>query len=276
MKAKLVKYPYDEKKYRWDTWYQGKEFEYFWDESLPNNFDTIEPYFETKPKRYGDFAYININSNSNDNGYSNIDISSSFTTKSGLSRFYIEENCDVSNYFSNIRKNKFVCSDWTASHNNTRVYMCPYITATLRRQEGSYNCEVYSLAYFTYSYSGTNLTIDIVKNRQFKNYMWINKTSTIDNNSSLQAIGAQIANDFNLSYTNLTVNGSLDAFDTVLTIDYTAGNRPIWPSRPGSFHDADVGNADGITILYNPSTKQVESIQQGVFRFPASSLAGGK
>lgn len=46
MKAKLVKYPYSEKKYRWDTWYQGKEFQYFWDESLPNNFETIEPYIK--------------------------------------------------------------------------------------------------------------------------------------------------------------------------------------------------------------------------------------
>lgn len=52
MKAKLVKYPYSEKKYRWDTWYQGKEFEYFWDESLPNNFETIEPYLEVENYTY--------------------------------------------------------------------------------------------------------------------------------------------------------------------------------------------------------------------------------
>lgn len=48
MKAKLVKYPFDKKKYRWDTWAQGKEFEYYWDESLPNNFETIEPYIEVE------------------------------------------------------------------------------------------------------------------------------------------------------------------------------------------------------------------------------------
>lgn len=48
MKAKLVKYPFDEKKYRWDTYAQEKEFEYYWDESLPKNFDTIEPYIKVE------------------------------------------------------------------------------------------------------------------------------------------------------------------------------------------------------------------------------------
>ena len=63
MKAKLVKYPFDEKKYRWDTWYQGKEFEYFWDESLPNNFETIEPYIKTETYEYDDdhlYSYADI------------------------------------------------------------------------------------------------------------------------------------------------------------------------------------------------------------------------
>lgn len=65
MKAKLVKYPYDEKKYRWDTWYQGKEFRYYWDESLPNNFETIEPYIETEEynseEHTGEYKVINYN-----------------------------------------------------------------------------------------------------------------------------------------------------------------------------------------------------------------------
>ena len=57
MKAKLVKYPYDKKKYRWDNWYQVKEFEYFWDESLPNNFETIEPYIKTETIDYTNNKY---------------------------------------------------------------------------------------------------------------------------------------------------------------------------------------------------------------------------
>lgn len=73
MKSKLVKYPFSEKKYRWDTWEQGKEFEYYWDESLPNNFETIEPYigYEDLPRNvennwynYGIINLINDDVNS--------------------------------------------------------------------------------------------------------------------------------------------------------------------------------------------------------------------
>lgn len=46
MKSKLVKYPFDEKKYRWDTHKMGKTFEYSWDKSLPKNFNTITPYIK--------------------------------------------------------------------------------------------------------------------------------------------------------------------------------------------------------------------------------------
>lgn len=72
MKSKLVKYPFDEKKYRWDTWYQGKEFKYYWDESLPNNFETIEPYIKTKDVTIDDIknnaAIINLTYNNEDYG----------------------------------------------------------------------------------------------------------------------------------------------------------------------------------------------------------------
>ena len=63
MKAKLVKYPFNEKKYRWDTYKAGREFQYFWDESLPKNFDTIEPYIEVKNFTYDEnkkYAYIDL------------------------------------------------------------------------------------------------------------------------------------------------------------------------------------------------------------------------
>lgn len=63
MKAKLVKYPFNEKKCRWDTYKLGKEFEYYWDESLPNNFTTIEPYIKVEPFVYDDinnYSYIDL------------------------------------------------------------------------------------------------------------------------------------------------------------------------------------------------------------------------
>ena len=49
MKSKLVKYPFSEKKYRWDTHEFSKEFEYSWDKSVDNNYSTITPYVETEP-----------------------------------------------------------------------------------------------------------------------------------------------------------------------------------------------------------------------------------
>lgn len=66
MKAKLVKYPFNEKKYRWDTYAQEKEFEYYWDESLAKNFDTIEPYIKVEPFEYDPtkiYAKILLNKN---------------------------------------------------------------------------------------------------------------------------------------------------------------------------------------------------------------------
>ena len=44
MKAKLVKYPYSEKKYRWDYKEMGKTFEYSWLKSDNASFETIAPY----------------------------------------------------------------------------------------------------------------------------------------------------------------------------------------------------------------------------------------
>lgn len=63
MKAKLVKYPFNEKKYRWDTYKLGKEFEYYWDESLPNNFETIEPYIKAEkydPSKLDFYGYPDL------------------------------------------------------------------------------------------------------------------------------------------------------------------------------------------------------------------------
>lgn len=77
MKAKLVKYPFDEKKYRWDTYKLGKEFEYYWDESLPNNFRTIEPYIKIENYVYDenkDYGYIKLNESIEDNRKLNEDL----------------------------------------------------------------------------------------------------------------------------------------------------------------------------------------------------------
>ena len=49
MKSKLVKYPYkDGKRYRWDTYKMGKKFEYTWEQSEPNNYETITPYIKAE------------------------------------------------------------------------------------------------------------------------------------------------------------------------------------------------------------------------------------
>ena len=48
MKAKLVKYPFNEKKYRWDTYKAGREFQYFWDKSAPKDYNTIQPYIKVE------------------------------------------------------------------------------------------------------------------------------------------------------------------------------------------------------------------------------------
>ena len=50
MKSKLVKYPFnDGKRYRWDTYKMGKKFEYTWEQSEPNNYETITPYIKAEP-----------------------------------------------------------------------------------------------------------------------------------------------------------------------------------------------------------------------------------
>lgn len=45
MKAKLVKYPFNKKKYRWDTYKQGKKFLYTWKKSAIKDWDKILPYY---------------------------------------------------------------------------------------------------------------------------------------------------------------------------------------------------------------------------------------
>lgn len=50
MKSKLVKYPFnDGKRYRWDTYKMGKQFQYYWDKTPDAQFSTITPYIKTEP-----------------------------------------------------------------------------------------------------------------------------------------------------------------------------------------------------------------------------------
>ena len=63
MKAKLVKYPFNEKKYRWDTYKAGREFQYTWDESLPKNFNRLDPFIKYKQVDNEEgklFGYVNL------------------------------------------------------------------------------------------------------------------------------------------------------------------------------------------------------------------------
>lgn len=61
MKAKLIKYPFDKKKYRWNTYEQGREFEYTWNRYKTTPFNHISPYlFGTNAPRsisYDDRTY---------------------------------------------------------------------------------------------------------------------------------------------------------------------------------------------------------------------------
>ena len=52
MKSKLIRYPFDEKKYRWDYWNMGKVFEYTWEKGGTKNFDTVNPYIAVEPYQY--------------------------------------------------------------------------------------------------------------------------------------------------------------------------------------------------------------------------------
>jgi len=47
MKAKLIKYPFDIKKYRWNKYAQGKTFEFTW-QARNYGFDSIRPYLKSK------------------------------------------------------------------------------------------------------------------------------------------------------------------------------------------------------------------------------------
>ena len=69
MKSKLVKYPFNEKRYRWDTHTMGKTFEYSWNRQIPGatSYQDIFPYikFETVPKSQilanpDDYGYIDL------------------------------------------------------------------------------------------------------------------------------------------------------------------------------------------------------------------------
>lgn len=67
MKSKLVKYPFDEKKYRWDTQKMGKEFEYSWDVSRPNNYEEITPFIKAVPfVKEEDTTYVSMARNATD------------------------------------------------------------------------------------------------------------------------------------------------------------------------------------------------------------------
>lgn len=75
MKAKIVRYPFnDGKRYRWDTYQMGKKFEYSWEESIPQNFETVTPYIKYTPIAEYDtskaYAQIDIKDADWANGFS--------------------------------------------------------------------------------------------------------------------------------------------------------------------------------------------------------------
>ena len=67
MKAKLVKYPFnDGKRYRWDTYKMGKKFEYSWDESEEPNYEKLVPFLKASNQDYSsdaDTVAINLQDN---------------------------------------------------------------------------------------------------------------------------------------------------------------------------------------------------------------------
>ena len=67
MKAKLVKYPFnDGKRYRWDTYKMGKKFQYSWDESEEPNYKKLVPFLKASNNDYSndaDTVAINIQDN---------------------------------------------------------------------------------------------------------------------------------------------------------------------------------------------------------------------
>lgn len=199
MKAKLVKYPFNEKKYRWDTWYQGKEFEYFWDESLPNNFDTIEPYFKLKDSTdVSSIGYIDLKKNATDIAYKDRTISVSGDFRCNDKNYYIVKK-DLSNYVK-----RYGYFGWGT---NGKIY------------HYSSDDEVRSIVQYRYSKKSSTgalkmeiICSDTVSDNKYiapnllywENYT--NKDFQTDTDAHALELAKQIASDIGLTYNSITVN----------------------------------------------------------------------
>ena len=169
MKAKLVKYPFDEKKYRWDTWYQGKEFRYYWDESLPNNFETIEPYIETERKGTGNYGFISLDNSPTDKVYDDyeINVENKTAPKYLRSSFYIEPDVDITNYIKNERKIRFIYDAGYFQYNYFAYRVLPYQTYVMNGK----TYELFTTLHFYYTLENNNLHIYITNKKTNKYYM---------------------------------------------------------------------------------------------------------
>jgi hypothetical protein len=84
MKSKLVKYPFNEKKWRWDIWKLGRKFEYSWNKEPNANYSSVEPYFEYKDVE-------------DDKNYYYADIGNDITTAFDMATVYIGD--DTKDYY---------------------------------------------------------------------------------------------------------------------------------------------------------------------------------
>ena len=62
MKAKVVQYPFNHKRFEWDTFTLNKKFEYSWSRQLVANYSTMAPYIKTEQQdpASNDYAYIDL------------------------------------------------------------------------------------------------------------------------------------------------------------------------------------------------------------------------
>lgn len=75
MKAKLVKYPFDNKKYQWNQYKMGKEFEYTWFKSVLKDWKSVRPYYtygeiknlKAAPEVYGTVDWDNLGKSYDEN-----------------------------------------------------------------------------------------------------------------------------------------------------------------------------------------------------------------
>lgn len=158
MKAKLVKYPFNEKKYRWDTYKLGKEFEYYWDESLPNNFETIEPYIKTKSSTgVNTVGYIDLLQNPTENAYANRTIGIKTNSLRIVNDDFYLVKKDLTNYLQKT------------------FYFGRSYSQTIYHYLSSDN--IRSIVSYRYRYNGNNLEIEIAFNRSGEYYTYPITTS---------------------------------------------------------------------------------------------------